>query len=98
MRLLGLRKDANMTIVSLQEAQADLGKLVRRLTPGEVVTIIDDNGPVAQLIPVPKIVPRDPLRPRPPVTGVPMAGRLKGKMTIADDFDEPLEELREYME
>ena len=28
----------------------------------------------------------------------PVYGSGKGKMWIADDFDEPLEELREYME
>ena len=31
-------------------------------------------------------------------TGVPKAGRLKGQLVVPDDFDEPLEELREYME
>ncbi|MCI0638239.1 MAG: DUF2281 domain-containing protein [Gemmataceae bacterium] len=35
---------------------------------------------------------------RPPVTGTPKAGRLKGQLMVPDDFDEPLEELREYME
>ena len=39
-----------------------------------------------------------PSRPRPPVTGVPKAGRLKGRLVVPDDFKEPLEELREYME
>ena len=37
-------------------------------------------------------------RPRPTVTGVPKAGRLKGQLVVPDDFDEPLEELQEYME
>jgi hypothetical protein len=37
-------------------------------------------------------------RPRPPVTGVPRAGSCKGLIEIADDFDDPLEELREYWE
>jgi hypothetical protein len=27
-----------------------------------------------------------------------LLGALKGKIRIADDFDEPLEEFREYME
>jgi hypothetical protein len=35
---------------------------------------------------------------RPPVTGTPTAGRLKGLISVPADFDEPLEELREYME
>jgi hypothetical protein len=37
-------------------------------------------------------------RPRPPVTGVPKAGRLKGRLVVPDDIKEPLEDLREYME
>ena len=28
----------------------------------------------------------------------PIAGLLKGKIWIADDFDEPLDDLKEYME
>ncbi len=28
---------------------------------------------------------------------VPQFGRLKGKITMSDDFDEPLEEFKEYM-
>lgn len=28
----------------------------------------------------------------------PVAGLLKGKIWIADDFDEPLDDLKEYME
>ena len=31
-------------------------------------------------------------------TGVPKAGRLKGQLVVPDDFDKPLEELREDME
>jgi prevent-host-death family protein len=63
-----------MTTITLQEAQASLAELVQRLTPGEAVTITENDRPVARLIHTP-IVRQRPLRPRPPVTGVPKAGQ-----------------------
>lgn len=86
-----------MTSITLQDAQASLADLVHQLAPGTAVTITENDRPVAQLMAVPIIRQRPP-RPRPPVTGIPKAGSLKGKIWMADDFDEPLEELREYME
>jgi hypothetical protein len=37
-------------------------------------------------------------RPRPNVTGTPRAGSCRGLIHVPDDWDTPLEELREYME
>ena len=84
-----------MTTVSLNEAQETLAHLIGRLSPGEVVTITENERPVAQLVPVPSTGRRSP---RPPVTGVPKAGQYEGRLVVPDDFDAPLEELREYME
>jgi hypothetical protein len=50
------------------------------------IEIVDSGPPVRQP------------RPRPPVTGVPKAGGYAGRLIVPDDFDEPLDELREYME
>jgi antitoxin (DNA-binding transcriptional repressor) of toxin-antitoxin stability system len=86
-----------MPIVTLQEAQANLAELVHHLAPGEGVTIMENDRPVARLI-VPLIAPAIPPRPRPPVTGVPKAGQYEGRLVVPDDFKEPLEEMREYME
>lgn len=86
-----------MRTVTLPEAHAQLADLIRCLTPGDVVTITDNNRPVARLIPVAATVPLPP-RPRPPVTGSPEPGRYAGRLIIPDDFNEPLEELREYVE
>jgi prevent-host-death family protein len=86
-----------MFIITLQEAQANLAELVHRLAPGEAVTITENDQPIAQLIPVPHVQQR-PSRPRPPVTGVPKAGQYEGRLVVPDDFEEPLEEMREYME
>lgn len=87
-----------MSTITLQDAQAGLADLVHGLNSGEVVTITENDRPVAQLSPVPMIVPRNPLRPRPPVTGVPKVGQYEGRLIVPDNFKEPLEEMREYME
>ena len=75
------------------EAQQRLPELLVAASAGEIVEITQ-NGQSFHLT---SAQPR-PERPRPPVTGVPKAGRLKGMFVVPDDFDEPLEELREYME
>lgn len=86
-----------MTTITLEEAQTTLAELVRRLAPGEGVTITENDRPVARLV-APLATPRAEPRPRPPVTGVPKAGQYEGRLIVPDDFKEPLEELREYME
>jgi antitoxin (DNA-binding transcriptional repressor) of toxin-antitoxin stability system len=83
-----------VSTITLQEAQSHLAELVH-LAPGESVTIAENDRPVARLL-VPLVAPAHPPRTRPPVTGVPKAGRLKGQLVVPDDFDEPLEELQEY--
>jgi prevent-host-death family protein len=85
-----------MTAISLSEAQNTLADLIHRLTPGEVVTITENDRPVAQIVPFPAGRTRRP-RPRPPVTGIPRAGSVPG-LIVPDDFKAPLEELREYTE
>ena len=85
-----------MPTVTIEEAQNKLTELIHRLTPGEEVVITENDRPAARLIPVP-IVRQRPPRPRPPVTGVPKAGRYEGRLVVPDDFKEPLDEMREYM-
>lgn len=67
-----------MGIVSLKEAEADLGSLMDRVAEGEEILIARSGRPVAKLVRV-EIQPRKP-------------GRLKGKLHIAEDFDAPLPE------
>jgi antitoxin (DNA-binding transcriptional repressor) of toxin-antitoxin stability system len=86
-----------MSTITLQEAQSALAELVHRLAPGEGVTITENDRPVARLI-VPLVAATRPPRPRPAVTGVPKAGSCEGLFVVPDDFKEPLEEMREYME
>jgi prevent-host-death family protein len=71
-----------MTTISLNEAQATLSDLIHRLAPGEVVTITENDRPVARIVSIPAIQPRPP-RPRPPVTGIPKAGQLAVAQTVS---------------
>lgn len=76
-----------MSTVSIQEAQAQLSNLIHRLNPGDEMVITENDQPVARLI-------RDEPRQHWPCK----AGSAKGKIWMSPDFDEPLEEFREYME
>ena len=78
-----------MAIVTIEDAQANLKELIHQLSPGEELIITENQQTVAKLV---SQVPSKPgLRPPP--------GLGKGMITfIADDFDAPLEDMKEYME
>lgn len=66
-----------MTQVNMHEAKTNFSRLVEQAERGEEITIARAGKPVAVLGP---LLHRQP-RPRTP-------GRLRGKIWIADDFDE----------
>ena len=72
-------------ILTLAEAQAQLPDLIHNLSPGEEVTITENNRPVAKLI--------APLAEKPR----PIPGRGKGTLIILSEDDEHLEDFKEYM-
>jgi len=75
------------SFVTLTDASARLPELVEAARRGEEVVLTQDDRPVARLLPVE--VQQPVVRP----------GHAKGSVLyIADDFDAPLEEFREYME
>ncbi len=76
-----------MSTVTLAEAQAHLPELLDQLQPGEEITIIDHGQPLAQV----KKAER---------TSWPCkAGSYKkAGFWMAPDFDDPLDEFKEYME
>jgi prevent-host-death family protein len=86
-----------MATITLHDAQARLVDLIHSLSPGQVLTITENDRPVARLVPV-FLGRQPPPRPRPPVTGVPKAGKYEGRLVVPDDFKAPLDEMREYME
>ncbi|NKB67656.1 MAG: type II toxin-antitoxin system prevent-host-death family antitoxin [Candidatus Latescibacteria bacterium] len=73
--------------VDLKEAQEHLLELVKRAAKGEEVVISQANKPLAKLI---SATPSPPAQQR-------QFGSAKGLIEMADDFDEPLEDFREYM-
>ncbi len=82
-----------MTQVTIMEAQQRLPELLSAAEAGETITIRSDNGLTFTLVVQPPSTVFNPDWP-----GYPHAGSAKGLIKIADDFDEPLEELNEYME
>ena len=66
-----------------------LSTLLEAIKGGEEVLLTSGNQPVAKVTPV-----SNPAAKRPH----PQPGCLKGTFVMAPDFDEPLEEFKEYME
>ena len=65
-----------MKMVNVHEAKTQLSRLLEAVEAGEDVVIARAGKPVARLLPV--------------VAGSRTPGRLKGKVTMTDDFDAPL--------
>lgn len=76
-----------MTQVTLEEAGTQLGKLVEAANRGEEVIITQNSQPVAKLVSLPRTRPRA------------QFGSAKDLLIyMAEDFDAPLEDFKEYME
>jgi prevent-host-death family protein len=74
-----------MPTVTLEDAKAHLDKLIEQLQPGEAIIITRDQKPIARLTGAEE-TPR-PMR---------RLGTLKGSvLSMAPDFDAPLEDFRE---
>ena len=72
-----------MTPISVEEAQDRLPELMDEAAGGEEVVISRADGSAFRLVPV-EMAPR------------PRFGSARGLFTMADDFDAPLEDFREY--
>ena len=64
--------------VNVHEAKTHLSKLLRRAQSGEEIVIARGGKPIARLLPM-------------ETTGVRALGRDRGRFTIPDDFNDPLE-------
>jgi prevent-host-death family protein len=74
-----------MQQINLVEASKNLSELIEAAINGEEILILKDNQPVVKLTPVS------------PVKRRPLFGSAKDLITISDDFDEPLEDFKDYM-
>lgn len=72
-----------MVPISVEEARDRLPELMDEAAEGEEVVIARADGTAFRLVPV-EIAPR------------PRFGSARGLFTMADDFDAPLEDFREY--
>lgn len=74
-----------MITVSVEEAQAKLSELIRKLAMGEEVIITKNNQPIAQLTGLISEKPQ------------PNPGRCKGMLTILAEDNDHLKDWADYM-
>ena len=74
-----------MNPVTISEAAQKLPDLIDAALRGEEIIITDGDRPLVSLTPTTSIKPR------------PKFGSAKGLIEISDDFDEPLEDFKDYM-
>jgi len=67
-----------MNVFNVHDAKTNLSRLLERVAKGEEIIIAKSGRPVAKLVRV-AVEPRRP-------------GRLKGRIRLGSDFDEPLPE------
>jgi antitoxin (DNA-binding transcriptional repressor) of toxin-antitoxin stability system len=77
-----------MSTVTVEEAQTKLSELIEGLTPGEEIVITRNERPIARLI-----------GESPPARRPRQPGSARDKILyMAEDFDAPLDDFKEYME
>jgi prevent-host-death family protein len=73
-----------MTQVNIHTAKAHLSDLIKKVLLGEEVIIARDNKPIVKLVPL-----TQPNRKR-------QIGLSKGLVQMSDDFNEPLDDFKDY--
>ena len=77
-----------MTSIPIEQAKSKLKELIESLAPGEELIITSNEQPIAKLTSAENGAHSEPRKP----------GSLRGTVTyIAPDFDEPLDEFKDYM-
>ena len=71
--------------VTLEEATAQLESLVKEAAQGEEITIVNGDTPLAKIVAA--VPPKRRAR----------FGSAQGSVWMAPDFDEPLEDFKDYM-
>jgi antitoxin (DNA-binding transcriptional repressor) of toxin-antitoxin stability system len=72
-----------VTKLEIDQLQSNLTKYLDLVIKGEKIIITQDDKPVAEISPIQRPVKR---------------GSAKGKVWISSDFNEPLEDFKDYME
>ncbi len=86
--------------VDLNEAKTQMASLIQSALNGEEVVITENGKPILKLVRVSGADAPVFLRRIDEPTAKPrrQSGSAKGLISIADDFDEPLEDFAEYMQ
>ena len=71
--------------VNIHEAKTNLSKLIKKVVNGEEVVIAKGNKPLVKMVYLEGNKPKRKL------------GTAKGKIKIASNFDEPLEDFEDYI-
>lgn len=75
-----------MATASIHEAKTHLSKLIQKALAGEEVIIANAGKPVVKLVPVEQ-----------PEKKIRQFGGWEGQVWMADDFDAPLDDFKDYM-
>ncbi|MBE9209786.1 type II toxin-antitoxin system Phd/YefM family antitoxin [Nostoc sp. LEGE 06077] len=75
-----------METIDINQALTEISKLIEKAVDGEEIIITKNNQPIV------KLVSLQPLPTRPP-----LFGSDQDLISITDDFDEPLEDFKDYM-
>ena len=70
--------------IDLSEAETCLAKLIKEAANGEDVIITHNDGSAFKIVPLSREAP------------APKFGSAKGLFKMAEDFDEPLEDFKDY--
>jgi prevent-host-death family protein len=76
-----------MHSITIEDAKNQLPNLIEEALRGEDVVLMSSGTPAVRLVPVPPVLH----------LSKPTFGSARGKITIGDNFDEPLEEFKDYM-
>ena len=74
-----------MTQVNIHEAKTHLSRLIDQVLNGEEVIIAKGNKPLVKLVLLDGVYPQRQI------------GLAKGKIKMADDFNAPLDDFKDYM-
>ena len=80
-----VQRENRMTQIDLQQAKERFLELIELAAGGEEVIISKDKRPLVKLTPIFKQKQQR------------QFGSAKGLITVAEDFDEPIEDFKEYM-
>lgn len=72
-----------MTQVNIHTAKAHLSELIKKALLGEEVIIARDNKPIVKIVPIEQPSKRQ-------------IGLSKGLVEMSDDFNEPLDDFKDY--